>query len=359
MFNFEYPTYVNFLIMILLFPFLPFLLTISEFINQRTLSCEWMNYDCALEKFTRIRKQVAQFIKMELCIETVMQIVFSILMLILSNSATRTQQGLETLFDDSQTDGDNLLLGLSPYVFIIANILWSLKTCWMSFIRGMKATKDHFPSTTFYFLGLYVILAIVIRCTTSIIYFAPILGLLDLLRHFQAESYPFTSARGKNDDIVYLNGKPSDWTWHNISRFDYTDFNNPVPPDITLYTYCSLEEYLYGYWILLSGQTLVHLIAKRLSNPEPFKRQNWIQMIAHGIENCQIPVPMEDWDDQHGSIEYYSRAQKTVEVEVGLTMIVNLIFNLILTVPMWILCKMKQLEMCFCTNQLINERILF
>ena len=302
------------------------------------MSFDWLNFETNLEKFNRIKKQIAQFTKIELCIETVLQIVFNILLLVFSQSETRIQQGLEAIFFDNKDE--NPLFGLSPYVFMVVNIAWSIRTCWKSFVKGMMATKDHFPSKPYYLLGLYVLISVTIRCMNAIIYFAPVLGLLDLLRHYQAERNPFFAAKGtKIGDKVYLPGKPQKWTWYDISRIDYTDPENPISPDLTIYTHFSMEQYLYGFWIILCVQALVHILVKRLSNPLPFKRQNWIYMIANGIENCQIPVPMEDWDDQHGSIDYYVKAQKKVELEMGLTMVVNFVFNLIMTVPMWILCK--------------------
>ena len=300
----------------------------------------------------RIRKQTAEFIKTELCIELTLQMTFSVLILAFLNSETRVEQGLEAIFEVSKVE----IFGLSipSKVIIVLNIAWGFISCWKSFLRGMATTKDHFPGPSEYLLGLHVALSVTIRCTNTIMFFAPTLGLLDLLRHFQGEIIPFEAAFGtERDELVYLPGKPLKWTWNDISRFDYsfverneTNENNetypiynPEPPTLELYTFFSLEHCLNGFWILLFVQACLHILIKRFSNPMAFKRQSIIRMIALGIENCQIPGPMEDWDDYHGPINQYAKAQKKVEVEMGLAIVLNWIFSIIMTIPMWILCK--------------------
>ena len=48
---------------------------------------------------------------------------------------------------------------------------------------------------------------------------------------------------------------------------------------------------------------------------------------------------MEDWDDRHGPIQHYVKAQKRVEKEIGVTLLINLFFNLLMGIPMVILGK--------------------
>ena len=81
------------------------------------------------------------------------------------------------------------------------------------------------------------------------------------------------------------------------------------------------------------------MIAKKVTNTEVFQRQNWAQRITHAIENSLIPIPMEDWDDWHGPIQSYVKAQKRVEKEMGVTLLIHLFFNLLMGIPMMILGK--------------------
>ena len=86
-------------------------------------------------------------------------------------------------------------------------------------------------------------------------------------------------------------------------------------------------------------QASVIMLAKKMTNPKVYQRQNWCQRITHAIENSIIPIPMEDWDDQHGPIQHYVKAQKRVEKEMGVTLLINLFFNLLMGIPMVILGK--------------------
>ena len=134
--------------------------------------------------------------------------------------------------------------------------------------------------------------------------------------------------------------------WKTLTHFNYThpdgkeiSFANEGPP-ITMYTYFSLETCLVGFWALILIQACLIIVAKKCSNPNPYQRQNWVKRITHALENCQIPVPMEDWDDHHGTIEHYIEAQKKVMLEMKWTLLVNLLINLIMCIPMTILGKL-------------------
>ena len=78
---------------------------------------------------------------------------------------------------------------------------------------------------------------------------------------------------------------------------------------------------------------------KRVVNPKPFKRQTYLQSFTHSLENCQVPAPMEDWDDIFGSIDHYKQAQKAISLEMGLTLLANLLTHLFMTLPLFVLAK--------------------
>ena len=130
--------------------------------------------------------------------------------------------------------------------------------------------------------------------------------------------------------------------WSQLSRLNYTYPTEPTPPEdmlTNLYTYFHLETCLYAYWIIMLVQTIVILIAKRLSNPVVFKRQSWLFAIANSLECCNIPIPMEDWDDQDTTIENYAKAQRKVEHEMGWNIAINSLVNAAMATPMIVLGK--------------------
>ena len=211
-------------------------------------------------------------------------------------------------------------------------------------------------------LGIFVALSVATKCLTILHFLAPCLGLYHLLRHFQGEAKPFASGVGyKSDDQVHLPNV--DVSWEELSRYNYNfsirdgdlikDFNISQVGDFSLtaltanYTILSEKLCLYSVWVLMAIETLLILIAKRLSNPKTFKKQSVLENVTHALQNCQIPAPLEDWDQTQGSIQSYKKAQLKVEHEIASTLAVNLLMNLIMCAPMIILCKKFHLPYSF------------
>ena len=166
-------------------------------------------------------------------------------------------------------------------------------------------------------------------------------------RHYQGELFQYYTIGRKQtwstvEDLVHFSNK-TPIPWKALTHFNYShpgreemSAAKEIPP-VTIYTYFTMETYLCGFWVLMAIQTCVIIAVKRLTNPGPFQRQNWAQRIIHAVENCMIPVPMEDWDDHHGTINFYIEAQKKVKCEMQWTLLVNLLMNIIMCIPMTIL----------------------
>ena len=324
---------------ILTFPFFPFVLIALE---QKTLMelsyCAKDQAELLISRYKSIKLQLSRFLKTELSIETSMQICFSVLLLLFSKSETRTAQGLEAIFDGSQYK----ILGLPPEVFLVLNNIWSVISSSRAFVKGMSATKDHFPMKAILVLGLYVLLSLFSKTFACVIYFTPCLGLFNLMRHYQGELLPhwaamefdYTSPNVNVSDALVYYSTAEPFPWNELTRFNYTDPRNPTNPTISIYTYFELETYLYGFYVIMLCQAIIIMITKELVNPKPFKRNNVIQNFTHALENCQVVAPMEDWDDAFGSIEDYIEAQMLVSFEVGVTLTLNLLIHLLMSVPM-------------------------
>ena len=175
---------------------------------------------------------------------------------------------------------------------------------------------------------------------------------------------PITFSRGSSlygnsnfDGIVHLpNG---DFSWEELSRYNYNvsgydtqylsaDISKLGDFSLTCnYTILSDELCLFSVWVLMAIETLLILIAKRLSNPNSFKKQSVLENVTHALQNCQIPAPLEDWDQTQGSVQSYKKAQLKVEHEIASTLAVNLLMNLIMCAPMIILCKKFHLPYSF------------
>ena len=315
--------------------------------------------DQLLDAYRELKAQTCAFVRIELCAECSLQLTFGVLLLTFSRSNTRTQTGLEAVFNDSKP----LIFGIPPILLIIFNYIWNIFSAWRSFVKGMSSTKDHFPLKTSQFvLGFYVVLSLLINCSITLIFFAPSLGLFGLLAHYQGELLPYWAAseliakKGLSKELIFLTAKEliakrglsldtelvyySDvepFPWSQLTRFNYSDPDNPTRPALEdVYTFFSMETILVSFWALLGLQTLGIMVVKKLSNPKNFRKMNWLEIITHAFQNTQLVCPMQDWDDEHGPIAHYIESQKLVKREMLCTTILNLLVHAIMTVPMTI-----------------------
>ena len=167
--------------MLLFYPVLPIVVIILDYKSLLELSfCSEEKIAATIQRYQQIKKQAAQFIRTELCIERTLQITFSILLLVFSKSSTRTAQGLEAIFN--VTDG---FLGIPTELLLIANVAWTLYSVWSAYVRGMSSTKNYFPTSASLILGLFVVLSVGLQCFTTIFFLAPTLGLMNVLRYVQ------------------------------------------------------------------------------------------------------------------------------------------------------------------------------
>ena len=280
--------------------------------------CDTKKFQEHLKRYKEIRVQHSNFIKTELCMETSLQFTLSILLLVFSKSTTRTSEGLEAIFDST----DKAVLGIPPEVFLVLNCCWSLYTAWRSYIKGMSGSKKDIPTKPSMILGLFVLLSVATKCLTTLHFLAPCLGLYNLLRHYQGEAKPFASGVAyKSDDQVHLPNV--DMEWEDFSRYNYkfslgkedfiSDLNISQVGNFSLtanYTILTEEFCLNSFWVLMLIETLLILFFKCFANPSTFQRQTFLENLTHSLGNCQIPSPIEDWDQTQGSIQSYKKSPK-------------------------------------------------
>ena len=340
----DFGKYGNITVILCLSPILPFILILMQRKSLQELKSGTADkVGNVAKRYKLIKAQTARFIKTELGIETTLQLTFSVLLSFFSTSQTRTSQGLEALFkkgQDSKLSKILKMFNISPVALIVLTNLWSCFSAWRAFVKGLSTSKDYFPTSTKGILALYVLLSILIRATSIIIFLAPCLGLFNLLRHFQGESYPYWIATNQDvAEIYYSTADPV--PMKDFSRFDYSDKTNPKSPELTIYTYFDAYMCLMGFWFLMVLQSMLVVAAKKLSNPKSFGRQPVCQLLSHAFENCQIPCPLEDWDDFEGTISEYKLRQKYVSKEMRFTTLANLLVHLIMMIPMSIFGKLS------------------
>ena len=156
----------------------------------------------------------------------------------------------------------------------------------------MALEKHFFPVTSKVVAFLLTLVATTKRMIIVVLYFAPSLGLFDLLHHYQFEQIPFSVRKNrqvKADDVLSLRLiDPIPWT--ELDRWNYFDDpHNPSPPHYSSYTGLDAGSYFKLFWIIL----LFHIgsnVALKLLTSKKFRQEaNVLDKFIHGLENCNIP----------------------------------------------------------------------
>ena len=270
-------------------------------------------------------------------LETFFQVVFQIVLLLLASTDTGTTVGLKEIFKkDAQSipvfgveiPGETLL-GLS--------ITFSVRTCIALHVKSVKISKGFLLIKPYLTVLLWSIVSVMKRMMVMVVFFIPPLGLGDLLYHWKSEQKPFAvSIQGKlnatRGDMLYMyNVTPIPWSY--IDRSDYTDPTDPIPPPYTLYTGIDAGQAFGGFWLIIILHATAILVIK-LITVEKFYKSNTLEIILHCLENCNIPQPWRDWDEGEGTVEEHKKRFSKVRREVVSTMAVNLLFNMVMLVPM-------------------------
>merc|ERR1712016_408912 len=188
-YGYEYPgvSIIKKIGFLFLCPVLPIILLFGQGIARFQLeNCQREDAQKLMKAYADIKKVSSKFIKTELGLETTIQITMSILLILFSKSDTRTEQGLESIFDSKED-----ILGIPAEAFIVLSLAWSIKSAWSSYIAGISWKKDYFSLKSQLFLGLYVVISVGIKTMSMILFLLPTLGLANTLRHFQGELKPY------------------------------------------------------------------------------------------------------------------------------------------------------------------------
>ena len=170
---------INVFITFLSFAILPFWLLMRERKRyiEMTHCSDVKKFKKNLKQYLTTKKQNARFIKTELSIETSLQVGFAMLLMIFSKSSTRTSEGLEKVFDNTDES-----YGIPPVVLIVLNALWSLFTACRAYVKGFTSTKQDLSTKPKMVLAGFALLSICANCATTMHFLAPSLGLYDILR---------------------------------------------------------------------------------------------------------------------------------------------------------------------------------
>ena len=344
----------NSILMILCSPLFTYALHLKMAFLELKLKLEPNDLTLVEEK-EKLKRTMNMHVKLELGLETVYQLAGQTILLLLAYTQTPTQSGLKTMFHEE--------IDATTVVLLVLSMILSFYSCVSSHWRALTACRERFPFMSRLTSGFFCLIGCLTRVTAIIMFFAGPLGLFSLLRHWQAEQYPWhryvldlfypNGTLGLGDEeqfelelIDRWNKSGSLYVFENgtLER-DYhgnPEFNPDhlvSPPDYTYYTGVQLRYFLLAFFILIGLQVLVNFLVKRKLSLPFLKELNFLEKVIHCFENTNIPYNAKEWDDGKGDANEHIKRKKANWIEGLVMIIINGVFNTILLFPLCFLGK--------------------
>ena len=224
-------------------------------------------------------------------------------------------------------------------------MVWSFKTAAKTAVKIKNESKQFLPLLSKMILFLRYLLVFLVRVVSVVSYFAPFLGLWDILNHHQAETIPLDYDTFKlineTDDQKYHYWNPisNQFDAKEISiifRSNYEDPKDIKPPPSTLYTGITLKTAFIMFWTSYLIYGIVLAILKSLLSKD-FKSATKLKKLQHIVEALNLPESFSDWDTDL-SVGIRQLQEKWSKVLCEMLMMVGLQFltNMALLIPFFI-----------------------
>ena len=277
-------------------------------------------------------------VKAEIAFEITNQIFMNIFLVLLSTSQTKTSSAFEGLF---RTDGKGMFGINNVYIYIFSTILGFISFVYSSVTVNVK----HWSWKSKLLFGTYVLISFTLRLSGQLIFFIPSLGISNVLRHQQAEQFPFDfhSVNQKilwkhnvsNGMIQYGNAPPV--ALADISHFDYTGPKTPTStPGYTQYTGLT-PKYSFIIFMCLWFAQIFCIWLKNYLTSKPFKNLSFYDQFIHSTSSVFGPVPSVDWSEDEGTCAEHHKRMKETTKEVQGTIIINAVFQSLHLLPVFYL----------------------
>ena len=373
---------INFLLAPLILPLLVYSLvkeqeSIKDLLKGKSI-------DISLEKLVgqkmkyckSVQQALLSFKQHELALEMFIQIFIQLVMLMLNNTETATNTGLQAVFNKESAAEDcedpfldifSLAVSgkwLGPTGFLVFSIFLTFISIVKTQIKIIKLGKNGFlPFTAKTVLAVKVFLSSVLRIIVFFFYFTPFLGLLNLLAHWKADQIPFTDIEFQNKSYTYWDQDNNNTSTVPFNKLHLT-FPGSEPPHYSHYTVLRLGQAYLVFWLVLAVQLVVVLLTKQWLS-QPFRQAGLGSKLLHGLHCLNIPDIFQDWDKQdflnneetllirrnsmmrdvrhwfpqNGHllpVEMLRKRRQVVLREMGATQLFNWLFNMILLTPIYI-----------------------
>ena len=201
------------------------------------------------------------------------------------------------------------------------------------------------PFLSKFFLALRYLLVFLIRIVSIVSYFAPFIGLWDILNHYQAETIPldretFQLLNGTVDQQYHywntLTNKPDSKTISQIFRSNYEDPKDIKPPPTTIYTAISLKAALIIFLCSYLTYAILLAIFKCLFSTE-FKSASKLKKLQHIVEALNLPEAFSDWDsDLELDIPGLQDKWSNVLCEMLMMVALQFLTNMAMLIPLFV-----------------------
>ena len=270
-------------------------------------------------------------------LEVFYQVAGQIILLLFATTETRTTGGLEAVFKQQ-----NGFLGIqNPIAVLAISIAITMKSCITLHLKTVKTEKQFVPFTSTFFILLWGLFSSLRRIIAMVCFFIPSLGLFSILYHHKAEQIPFSPTSfwqkyGKTQmDKIVLYGLKETVTWGDLDRWNYSNSTKGTPPDYTEYTGLSLK-WTFGHFFLITAVQFVLILIVKIFTSKAFTRkENFLYKFLHLLLSLNFASPFEDWDMGRFSVKEYRERQKLTNIEMAWSLSVNIIFSLVMMIPLW------------------------
>ena len=290
-----------------------------------------------------------RFSRAELGLESVFQI-FGVLILLFNKlSDTRTHKDPLLILDENSNIQNSSLnshiintigeetYNIIGYVLLVVSITWSFISCVLSHLGGLSVNRQHFPLVSKCLAACYAMVATTKRVFIMVMFFTPPLGLLNVLRHWQAEKTIRWHPKLRdnfvfNNTIQFGDSNPIPWSY--LNRWNDS---TSTPPSFELYTVFSLRYYLISF-IVLFGLQMISITFIKWKFSFAFNEFNFLDHFIHSIENTIIPYNVKEWCAVKSGNRDDHKDRMTKNRKEGISLIlVNAVFNCLHLIPLIVL----------------------
>ena len=251
----------------------------------------------------------------ELSLELIVQMSMHLTMFLLSQTDYPLENGLQAIFKESKGADTSWWhrTGLQEVFkkieekyntnlwYLILSVVWSFKTCARTSVKIKRDAMNFLPIFPKILLLCRYMFIFMIRVVCVVSYFAPFIGQLGILNHYQAETIHLdpTTWKSFNESLYqFWNQIDEEFQEKNISdlfRSNYSDPESPLPPSSTIYTLIRLGAAtgLFVTFFMLYGLFLSKLKSKMNTD---FSSSSFLKKMQHLIVIVNCPESFQDWD---------------------------------------------------------------